>query len=74
MHHAENNLLPDLSSTMPYRRDSAVDFLRYYFKFISLGIAELVAYFTRKKRFEAAGPAPQGRDAASGSPWWVSCS
>ncbi len=52
MHHVEENLLPDLSSTMPYQRDRALDFLRYFFRFISRGIAELVAYFTRKKRFK----------------------
>ncbi len=52
MHHVEENLMADLSSTMPYQRDRALDFLRYFFRFISRGIAELVAYFTRKKRFK----------------------
>ena len=52
MHHFEGNLPDDLSSTMPYQRDSAIDFLRYFFKFISRGIMDLAAYFTRKKRFK----------------------
>ncbi len=50
MHHAEGNLREDLSSTMEYQRDSALDFLRYYFRFITRGYLEVVAYFTRKNR------------------------
>jgi fatty acid desaturase len=52
MHHLEGNLFEDVSTTMPYRRDSIVDFLRYFFKFISRGLADLAAYLTRKKRFK----------------------
>jgi hypothetical protein len=50
MHHPENNLADDLSSTMPYRRDSAVHFLVYFFRFFFFGIVELATYFARKRR------------------------
>ena len=52
MHHVENNLPGDLSSTMPYQRDSLWDFLRYYGRFIAVGIVELTAYFRRLGRRE----------------------
>jgi hypothetical protein len=50
MHHPENNLDDDLSTTMPYRRDSIVDFLRYFFHFIFFGLFELARYFGRRRR------------------------
>ena len=50
MHHPENNLENDLSSTMRFQRDSLVDFLRYYGRFITLGAFDLVAYFRRVDR------------------------
>jgi fatty acid desaturase len=50
MHHAENNLEGDLSSTMHYQRDSALDFLRYFLRFFFFGLVELTLYFARKKR------------------------
>ena len=50
MHHTENNLAGDLSSTLPYRRDSIVHFLRYFFRFFLFGIVELTRYFHRKDR------------------------
>jgi fatty acid desaturase len=50
MHHAENNLEDDLSSTLPYQRDSLIDFLRYFFRFFLTGIFELTRYFHRKRR------------------------
>jgi fatty acid desaturase len=50
MHHHENNLPDDLSSTMSYQRDSAVDFARYFGRFFFLGLPELVRYFVRNKR------------------------
>jgi hypothetical protein len=50
MHHPENNLSEDLSSTLPYVRDSAIDFARYFFRFFFFGIFELLSYFARKKR------------------------
>lgn len=50
MHHAENNLEDDESSTMPYRRDSLRGFLHYFGVFLFSGIYHLANYFLRKKR------------------------
>jgi fatty acid desaturase len=50
MHHAENNLADDISSTMPYRRDSFVDFMRYFLRFFFYGSVELSSYFRKKNR------------------------
>ncbi|RZK99868.1 MAG: fatty acid desaturase, partial [Hymenobacter sp.] len=50
MHHAENNLEDDESSTMFYQRDSAVGFLHYLGDFLALGIARLVGYFNRNNK------------------------
>jgi fatty acid desaturase len=49
MHHAEGNLPADLSSTMAYQRDSFVDFLKYYGRFL-IGPPGLVSYFSRAGR------------------------
>ena len=50
MHHAENNLEDDESSTMPYQRDSFTGFLHYFGSFLFSGIHHLASYFVRKKR------------------------
>ena len=50
MHHPENNLRRDLSSTLPYQRDSRVDFARYVGRFMLLGIVDLSLYLKRKNR------------------------
>ncbi|MGI4739444.1 MAG: fatty acid desaturase family protein [Janthinobacterium lividum] len=50
MHHPENNLPDDESSTMFYQRDSARGFLRYLGDFLLLGIPRLVGYFNRKSK------------------------
>jgi fatty acid desaturase len=50
MHHAENNLSGDISTTMPYRRDSIVDFSRYFLRFFFYGSVELTGYFLKKRR------------------------
>jgi len=50
MHHAENNLPGDISTTMPYRRDSFVHFMRYFLRFFFYGPVELTAYFVKKRR------------------------
>ncbi|MGP8215684.1 MAG: fatty acid desaturase family protein [Bacteroidia bacterium] len=52
MHHVENNIPPDVSSTMQYRRDSILGFLIYYFEFLFFGIVSLSVYFKRKNRSE----------------------
>ena len=40
MHHIENNMEDDTSSTMAYQRDSVRDFLAYFFKFLFRGVNE----------------------------------
>jgi fatty acid desaturase len=48
MHHAEGNLEQDLSTTMPFKRDSFFHFLRYFGRFFFLSIIELTAYHLKK--------------------------
>ncbi|MCC6812111.1 MAG: fatty acid desaturase [Deltaproteobacteria bacterium] len=50
MHHPENNLRDDLSSTLDYQRDSFIDFLKYFARFFFLIVIELPLYFKRKGR------------------------
>jgi len=50
MHHPENNLEDDVSSTLPYRRDSVWGFTRYFLRFFFGVIFELPIYFMKKKR------------------------
>ncbi len=50
MHHAEDNMVEDLSSTIRYRRDSFADFLVYFLRFFFLIGLELPAYLLRKRR------------------------
>jgi fatty acid desaturase len=52
MHHAENNLVNDLSSTLRFRRDSLPQFMGYFLRFFFVGWAELTRYHWRKKRFK----------------------
>jgi hypothetical protein len=51
MHHPENNLLPDLSSTMWYQRDRFTHFLHYWATFFFFGPPTLIAYLVRNKRW-----------------------
>jgi fatty acid desaturase len=50
MHHVEDNLPDDLSSTMRYRRDSFLHFLLYFGRFFFFILGELSAYLLRKRR------------------------
>ena len=50
MHHPENNLEDDLSSTMRYQRDRFDHFLHYFFRFFFLGLAELGSYLFARNR------------------------
>jgi fatty acid desaturase len=52
MHHAENNLRADLSSTLRFRRDSLPHFLGYFLRFFFVGWAELTRYHWNKKRYK----------------------
>ncbi|MBT8189202.1 MAG: fatty acid desaturase, partial [Bacteroidia bacterium] len=49
MHHAENNMEGDKSSTMSYQRDSFIDFVKYGGGFLLIGVWELAEYFRKKK-------------------------
>ncbi len=51
MHHVEGNLPGDLSSTMRFRRDSIVDFLRYFLRFFFGAMFELGYYHYRRRRY-----------------------
>ena len=50
MHHPENNMPEDDSSTMKFQRDSLRGFGQYFAAFLGVGIYNLAAYFFRKKR------------------------
>lgn len=50
MHHPENNLFDDLSTTMPYQRDTLRGWLAYYLKFIFGGLPALAIYHYRGGR------------------------
>jgi len=50
MHHVENNMLNDASSTLRYQRDSLRGFLSYYLHFLFLGFADTFMYFFSRKR------------------------
>lgn len=50
MHHAENNMELDKSSTLRYQRDSLADFMKYFGRFLFLGITDLAAYLRLKQK------------------------
>jgi len=50
MHHVEDNLGRDLSSTLSYRRDSFLQFLLYFGRFFFLIPFELPRYLARNRR------------------------
>lgn len=50
MHHPENNLETDLSTTMPYRRDSIRGFTLYFLEFFFTTVGQLGNYLWRKNR------------------------
>jgi fatty acid desaturase len=50
MHHVENNMPTDESSTMKYQRDSIFGFSRYIGSFLVRGVYDMCCYFVRKKR------------------------
>src|SRR5438045_6881885 len=50
MHHREQNLAQDLSSTMRFQRDSFRCWLRYWARFLCLGLFELARYMFRGRK------------------------
>ena len=71
MHHVEDNMGEDLSSTLRYRRDSFLHFLVYFGRFFFLILVELTAYLLRKKRTAMARKALLGEFLHWSVPtWW----
>ena len=54
MHHVEDNMPDDLSSTMRFQRDSFLHFLRYWGRFFFFAIIELPLYLMRRRRYAMA--------------------
>jgi len=52
MHHREENLPDDLSSTMRFTRDRFTHWLRYYLRFLIVGLPELTFYFYKRKNWK----------------------
>ncbi|MDQ3845582.1 MAG: fatty acid desaturase [Bacteroidota bacterium] len=50
MHHVENNMPEDTSSTMCYQRDNFKDFLLYFGRFMVVGIKNTFLYLYYRKR------------------------
>ncbi|HJW28021.1 MAG TPA: fatty acid desaturase, partial [Saprospiraceae bacterium] len=50
MHHVENNMEDDASSTLKFQRDNPIDFLKYLFRFLILGVVDTFNYLFRHKR------------------------
>jgi len=48
MHHPENNMHDDLSSTLKYQRDSVISWLRYFFRFFFFVSFELTWYHVKR--------------------------
>lgn len=60
MHHRENNMEDDLSSTMHYQRDSIKDFLKYYLNFFVYGVIPLIKYFNDRKQIKLSNKVIKG--------------
>lgn len=50
MHHVENNQEDDASSTLKYKRDSLLDFLKYVGRFLVMGFVDTFMYLFSRKR------------------------
>src|SRR5687767_4307138 len=50
MHHVENNMPDDTSSTLSYQRDKFSHFIIYYLNFFFLGFKQTFAYLFSKKK------------------------
>jgi fatty acid desaturase len=50
MHHQEENLADDLSSTMRFQRDSFRHWLSYWGRFLSVGLIDLTRYMMRRRK------------------------
>ena len=50
MHHVENNMSEDASSTLHYQRDSLLGFIHYVLRFLFLGFRDTFLYFFSRNR------------------------
>jgi fatty acid desaturase len=50
MHHSEENLHADLSSTIAFQRDRFGHWLHYFARFMFRGVFDLLSYFSKRKR------------------------
>ncbi len=50
MHHPENNLMDDESTTMKYRRNTFKEFMKYFLDFLFIGMIRLTGYFSKKNK------------------------
>jgi len=50
MHHPENNLMDDESTTMKYRRNTFKEFMKYFLDFLFIGMIRLVGYFSKRNK------------------------
>jgi fatty acid desaturase len=50
MHHVEENMAEDLSSTIMFQRDRFAEWLRYWGRFMTVGLVDLAQYLARKNR------------------------
>ncbi|HVW24853.1 MAG TPA: fatty acid desaturase [Polyangiaceae bacterium] len=50
MHHVEENLAEDLSTTLPFQRDSFFAWLKYWSRFMTIGLLDLAQYFAKRGR------------------------
>jgi hypothetical protein len=55
MHHREENLRPDLSSTMRFKRNRLDHWLRYCLRFLCFGLPELSGYLIKRKNWKLLG-------------------
>ncbi|HYG17280.1 MAG TPA: fatty acid desaturase [Ohtaekwangia sp.] len=68
MHHRENNLEEDLSSTMHYQRDNFFSFLKYFSAFFFTVIPSLAGYFDKREQPKLRNKVIRGELA-----FWIAC-
>lgn len=68
MHHKEGNLMGDLSTTMPFQRDKFTHWLRYWARFMSVGLFELFQYHKERGRTKMVRRLAFGEGA-----FWLTC-
>ncbi len=63
MHHREENLADDLSSTLRFTRNRLDHWLRYYVRFLVFGLPELAWYFAKRRNWKLVGRVALGEGA-----------